>query len=89
MQNKKQKSERFFGLEKEIKLLYNLTKAEANLCNGLVHGLSLEEIASNSGVAYSTLRGYLRHIFTKTNTKKQHELVASIMTSLLLWDDVS
>lgn len=80
-----QSKERFFGLEKEIKELYELTDAEVNLANGLIHGLTLEEIAKNSGIAYSTLRGYLRNVFLKTKTNKQHELVASIMSKLLSW----
>ncbi|MFK5986603.1 MAG: response regulator [Pseudomonadota bacterium] len=77
--------QKFFGLENEIKELFQFTDAEARLCYGLINGRTLGEISKSSKVAYSTLRGYLRNIFYKTNTKKQHELVSTIMTALILW----
>ncbi len=85
-QMKRNKCENFFGFEKEIKELYDLTDAEASLTNGLINGYTIEEIANNTGLAYSTLRGYLRSIFLKTNTNKQHELVSSVMKTLLFWN---
>lgn len=74
----------FFNFEEEIKSLHNLTDAEARLANSLVNGLTLEEIANNTGLKYSTVKSYLKLVFQKTNTKKQHELVSYIFKSLLI-----
>jgi len=73
----------FFDLEDEIKDIYSLTNSEARLCNNLLNGLSLDEIAEKTSLKYCTLKGYLKTIFLKTNTKKQHELVAQIMKDLI------
>jgi len=77
-------SKGLLALENVMKELYGFTNAEAKLSNGLINGYTLEEIAADSGVGYATLRGYLRNVFCKTNTKKQHELVSTILTSVLL-----
>ena len=75
----------FFDLEHEIRDIYSLTKSEARLCNNLLNGLSLEETAEKTSLKYCTLKGYLKTIFIKTNTKKQHELVSQIMKDLIFY----
>lgn len=76
--------EDYFDFEKELIKLYALTKSESRLANALLNGLTLEEIANNSGLKYNTLKGYLKVIFQKTDTNKQHELVAKIYKEMEL-----
>jgi len=59
-----------------IRALFDLTPTEARVARGLASGKSLEEIADESGVALSTVRWQLRHIYAKTGCTRQGELVA-------------
>lgn len=69
----------FLKIEVQLKEIYDLTTAEARLANGIINGLTLEEIAEKDELKYSTLKSYLKIIFQKTGTKKQHELVSAIL----------
>ena len=71
--------EQTLQVEEQLKQLYQLTNAEARLANGIINGLSLEQIAEETEVKYSTLKSYLKVIFQKTGTNKQHELVSCIL----------
>jgi len=75
--------EKYFDIGQHLKQHYNLTDAESRLTNGLVNGLSLEQISTDSGLKYNTLKGYLKVVFQKTNTKKQHELVSQVLKSFV------
>ena len=75
----------YFDIGAELRTIYKLTPSEAKVCNDLVNGYSLEEIANRVGLQYSTLRGYLKRIFYKTDTNKQHELVSTIIKDLILY----
>lgn len=69
----------FLQLEMQLREIYDLTSSEARLANNIINGLTLEEIAEHGDLKYSTLKSYLKIIFQKTGTKKQHELVSSIL----------
>lgn len=69
----------FLHIETQLKEIYDLTAAEARLANGIINGLTLEEIADQDKLKYSTLKSYLKIVFQKTGTKKQHELVSTIL----------
>ncbi|MCR6500825.1 LuxR C-terminal-related transcriptional regulator [Shinella sp. CPCC 101442] len=56
-------------------LLFGLTAAEAAVAITLSQGMTLREIAERKGISYETVRTYLRSIFSKTDTKRQAELV--------------
>ncbi len=62
--------------------LYGLTRSEALLANGLVNGLTVDEIALAHGVTLNTVRTQLKSVLTKTSTSRQTELVALILRSL-------
>ncbi len=64
-----------------LRLLFNLTKSEAELCFAIAEGLSLEQIAKDQHKSVHTLRGYLKSLFTKTGTKRQAQLVARVFSS--------
>ncbi|MDB4838013.1 helix-turn-helix transcriptional regulator [Marinomonas sp.] len=50
---------------------YSLTQAEANLCEELLKGMSLKDIAISSNKSELTLRTYLKQVYQKTGFKRQ------------------
>ncbi len=65
-----------------IKPIFQLSKTEALLCELLVEGLSLKEIAEKRSVSINTVREQMRRIFTKTGYKRQSELIAAILRAV-------
>ncbi|TQV78474.1 DNA-binding response regulator [Denitrobaculum tricleocarpae] len=63
-----------------ISRLFGLTRAEARIVHELVKGASMDEAAENAGVTVSTARTYLKQAFSKTDTKRQAELVKLVLT---------
>lgn len=64
-----------------LRALFSLTPAEANITARLVLGRNLEEIAAEAGTSYETVRTHLKHILSKTETKRQGELIALVLRS--------
>ncbi|MBD8619433.1 hypothetical protein IFT67_10925 [Sphingomonas sp. CFBP 13728] len=64
-----------------LRLLFDLTPAEAALAAELAVGRSLQEAASRRGIRHSTARAQLRSIFLKTSCRRQGELVC-LLTGL-------
>jgi DNA-binding CsgD family transcriptional regulator len=62
---------------------YGLTNAEAKLAVALADGKSLDEVAEAQCIAYETARSQLKAIFSKTDTRRQPELVALILKGAL------
>ena len=60
----------------QIRSLFALTPREAQLASALATGQSMKTIAADGSTAYSTLRSTLEHVFRKTGTHQQSELVA-------------
>jgi DNA-binding CsgD family transcriptional regulator len=65
-----------------LESLYSLTHAEAELVRLLSEGRSLEEVASARGVTMNTVRSQLKQVFSKTDTKRQGELVRLVLTGV-------
>jgi DNA-binding CsgD family transcriptional regulator len=61
---------------------FGLTLAEARLAFRLVAGETLRSAAVKLGISYETTRSSLKHIFRKTQTCRQAELVIVILTAL-------
>lgn len=61
--------------------LYDLTIKEAMVCNELIAGRSLAEIATVTYLSYQTVRTYIKCIMAKTSTSRQGELIIRILTS--------
>lgn len=55
---------------------FGLTKAEARVAAALAGGKTLKEAATKLGVADGTVRGQIKSIFAKTETRGQPELAA-------------
>lgn len=68
--------------EKLLRELFDLTSAEARVVWALARGLSPEEHADEAGVALSTVRGQLKEAYSKTDTRRQAELVSLVLRSL-------
>lgn len=66
-----------------IAAYFSVTSAEAEVCECLINGLSLQEAAVRCGRAESTVRYQLKQVFQKTGCVRQGELVGAILTALL------
>lgn len=64
-----------------LKQMFNLTPAEARLAAALASGLSLRDSAAKCSIRFGTARSYLLHIFAKTGTSRQGELVGLLKTA--------
>ena len=56
-----------------------LSPREQHLVEALANGSSLREYAALNGLSYETVRYQLKNAFAKTNTHRQHELVAWLL----------
>lgn len=59
---------------------HNLTLSEDSLCQELVSGLSLNEIAQKQNVSINTIRFHLKNIFSKTGVSRQTDLIREILS---------
>lgn len=59
--------------------LYGLTPTEARLSAIMMRGRSLEQSAEEMEVSRHTIRTHLRHIFQKTETSRQGELISLLL----------
>jgi DNA-binding CsgD family transcriptional regulator len=60
---------------------FGLTPSEARLALHLITGETLRSAAAELHISYETARTQLKHIFSKTGTCRQAELVAVIVTA--------
>ena len=58
-----------------IRAFFGLTPAEAGLAHEITRGDGLSRCAHRLGITISTARSHLKHVFEKTGTKRQAELV--------------
>ncbi|NMA97963.1 MAG: helix-turn-helix transcriptional regulator [Phyllobacteriaceae bacterium] len=56
--------------------LFDLSPAEAAIARGLSQGQSVQEIARTRAISITTARTHLAHVFSKTGTRHQAQLVA-------------
>jgi DNA-binding CsgD family transcriptional regulator len=64
--------------------LYGLTPAETKLAILIAEGIDLETAAKRLCVSIQTIRTQLKSIFAKTNVSRQAELVALLLSNLLM-----
>lgn len=62
---------------------FDLTAAEAKVCECLVGGMDVQTIAETLGRAVGTVRFQLKQVFQKTSCTRQGELVSTILLALL------
>jgi DNA-binding CsgD family transcriptional regulator len=63
---------------------YGLTPAETKLAILIAEGIDLETAATRLCVSVQTIRSQLKSIFAKTNVSRQAELVALLLSNLLM-----
>jgi DNA-binding CsgD family transcriptional regulator len=67
---------------RDIEAVFNLTAAEAKLVSALAAGHSLADFAERVGLSRNTVRNQLAAAFTKTETRRQAELVTLVVGRL-------
>ena len=67
--------------EETVLHFFNLTPAEARLLVELTNGTSLSEIAERYDVTINTLKTQLNHIFRKTGTNRQPDLIKLVFST--------
>lgn len=58
-----------------LRRLYHLTHAEADVALHIMRGADLKQISDILGISVTTVRTHLQHVFDKTDTHRQAELV--------------
>jgi DNA-binding CsgD family transcriptional regulator len=66
-----------------IQGLFDLTPAEARIARGIAAGKTVEELASDGGLAAGTVRQQLKSVFSKTGVSRQADLVGILVGSAL------
>lgn len=67
------------GFEDRIRAMFDLTPKEAALAAALASGRALGDVARSNGVSILTVRTQLGHLFRKTDTKQQSQLVSLLL----------
>jgi DNA-binding CsgD family transcriptional regulator/PAS domain-containing protein len=62
-----------------LRRLFGLTSAEAEVAVYISRGMTLKQIADELSVCYQTVRTHLQHVFDKTDTHRQGELVRLLL----------
>lgn len=65
-------------IEVQLRTLFGLTRAEAQVGAALARGGCLAEIAAELGISVTTARTHVARIFLKTGTRQQSQLVALV-----------
>lgn len=61
--------------------LYDLTAAEVRVLNEFAEGFTIAEIAAKLDIGQNTVKTHLQHIFGKTGTSRQAELLGLVLKS--------
>ncbi|MCW2247844.1 DNA-binding CsgD family transcriptional regulator/PAS domain-containing protein [Azospirillum fermentarium] len=61
---------------------FGLTRAEAKLAESLLNGMNRADYARHAGLSINTVKRQLEHVFAKTQTSSQQELIAVLTRSL-------
>jgi DNA-binding CsgD family transcriptional regulator len=62
-----------------LRRLYHFTEAEAEIALRVMTGAELKEISEQLSVSLATVRTHLQHVFDKTDTHRQAELVRLLL----------
>ena len=69
--------------ERLLAKLYGLSPAEASLASSLAMGATIAEHAALRGISIPTARTQLANVLSKTNTRRQAELVSKIAMAIM------
>ncbi len=62
-----------------LRRLYRLTATETEVALRISRGKSLVQIADDVSMSYQTIRTHLHHVFDKTDSHRQGELVRLLL----------
>jgi DNA-binding CsgD family transcriptional regulator len=62
-----------------LRRMYGLTETEAEVAQHLAHGAQPRTISDDLSISLTTVRTHIQHVFTKTGTHRQAELVRLLM----------
>ncbi len=62
-----------------LRRLYRLTEAEAEVALHVMHGADLKQISEELSISLTTVRTHLHHVFDKTDSHRQAELVRLLL----------
>ncbi len=62
-----------------LRRLYNLTQTEADVAARIAHGADVKQIADEMCISITTVRTHLQHVFVKTDTHRQAELIRLLL----------
>lgn len=62
-------------IQDQMRQLYRLTPAEAAVAMAIARGAGLQAVADELKISLTTARTHLQHVFEKTETRRQAELV--------------
>jgi DNA-binding CsgD family transcriptional regulator len=65
-----------------LKRLFGLTSGEADVALRMLRGDGLKPIAADLALSMATIKTHLHHIFNKTDTHRQAELVRLLLGSI-------
>jgi len=68
---------------------YQLSKREFDLCELLINGYKLEEIAAKCGITLSSVRTYFKNIYEKTDCTSQIELMHLLMGCAIHFEHIN
>jgi DNA-binding CsgD family transcriptional regulator len=63
-----------------LRRLYGFTPTEADVAARIARGADPKEVADELSVSIATVRKHLQHLFDKTDTHRQAELVRVLLT---------
>ena len=63
-----------------LRRLHGLTNTEAQVALRIVRGADLKQVSEELSVSVTTVRTHLQHVFDKTGTHRQAELVRTLLT---------
>jgi len=67
----------------DLKIRFELTPRETDICLLICKGLTDQEIASVLNIAFSTIRTHLKHIFLKLDVSNRSELISILFESVV------
>jgi DNA-binding CsgD family transcriptional regulator len=70
--------------EDNLRVLFDLTQAEARLVAALCAGETLAGYAEAAGASLNTVKTHLKHVFEKTGETRQADLVRRISNDVAL-----
>ena len=65
-----------FALREHFFRAHSITRSEAQVAHEVLHGKTVAETSSSTGLSLETVRSYLKQVFYKTGTHRQSELIA-------------